>query len=354
MKILIAGNLSYIGPSVIVQLSKKFPNAELIGYDIGYFVDAFKNLNLSSDIQVNKQIYGDIRTISAEAFTGVDVVINLAAISNDAIGNKYEKITVDVNCKAAIRMAKLAKDKGVKSYIFKSSCSMYGMADGDERKEGDPIAPVTTYSRSKVMAEEGLEPLASEDFSITCLRLATVCGWTNFLRIDLVLNDFVAGALAKNEINILSNGYPWRPLIHTTDVGRAVEWSITRNPHISDKFLTVNIGANKQNFQIREMAEAVAKIIPGIKISINPNARPDKRSYRVNFDIFEKLAPDHQPMVGLIPSIIDLKNNLVKIGFNDPNYLKSDFDRLTFLEKLIKSGKLNTDLEVVGHNHSGN
>lgn len=345
MKILIVGNLGYIGPSIVNQLRTTYPNAELVGFDIGYFAHIFFRNEYLPELQLNKQIYGDIRTISAETLKGFDAIINLAAISNDIMSFKFEEITLDINFRSAIRIAKLAKENGVKSLVFASSCSMYGVAEGNERSEGDPLNPVTTYSRSKMMAESGLEALASGDFTITCLRLATACGWTNRFRVDLVLNDFVVGALINKEISILSDGSPWRPMVNTKDIARAVDWSITRSQKDGGKFLSVNIGSNSMNNQILSIANAVKAVIPGVKISINPDARPDKRSYRVNFELFRKLAPNHQPQEDLVSTIIVLKDNLANMGFNDPKYRESHFVRVNVIDKLLESGKLNPDLQ---------
>jgi len=239
----------------------------------------------------------------------------------------------------------MAKDNGVKSFVYASSCSMYGLADDSERKEGDKLNPLTAYARSKVMAEEELEPLASDDFIITCNRFATACGWTNRLRLDLVLNDFVAGALVNKEISILSDGTPWRPMINTLDMARALDWGVQRKKESGGKFLAVNTGSNEWNNQIRDLAEAIATVIPGVKISVNPDAPPDKRSYRANFDLFKSLAPDHQPQQDLISTVKDIKDNLMAIGFNDPDYRNSQLIRLKVIENLKKKGLLNNNLE---------
>jgi len=347
MKILIAGNLGYIGPSVVNQLRKTYPDAELIGFDIGYFTHCLSNASYIPEIKLDMQIYGDIRKLPAKLLQGVDVVIDLAAISNDPMSFKYEEITLDINYRAAVKLAKLAKDSGVKSFVYASSCSMYGLADDSERKEGDKLNPLTAYARSKVMAEEELEPLAGNGFTITCHRFATACGWTNRLRLDLVLNDFVAGALVNKEISILSDGTPWRPMINTKDMARAIEWGASRKPENGGKFLAVNTGSNQWNNRILALAEAIESVIPGVKITVNPDAPPDKRSYRANFDLFRKLAPENQPQEDLISTVKEIKDNLVVMGFNDPNYRESMFIRLKVLDYLQKNGMLNSNLEWI-------
>jgi|WetSurSiteA1Bulk_404760.scaffolds.fasta_scaffold00183_7 nucleoside-diphosphate-sugar epimerase len=345
MKILIAGNLGYIGPSVTNQLRKTYPDADLIGFDIGYFAHCLSNASYCPETKLDMQVFGDIRKFPAAILKGVDVIVDLAAISNDPMSFRFEEMTLDINYRSAVKLAKLAKDNGVKSFVYASSCSMYGLADDSERKEGDKLNPLTAYARSKVMAEEELEPLADNNFTITCHRFATACGWTNRLRLDLVLNDFVAGALVNREISILSDGSPWRPMINTKDMARAIDWGVSRKAANGGKFLAVNTGSNQWNNRILALAEAIETVIPGVKISVNPDAPPDKRSYRANFDLFKKLAPGHQPQEDLISTVKEIKDNLVAMGFNDPNYRESMFIRLKVLDYLMQNGLLNNNLE---------
>jgi nucleoside-diphosphate-sugar epimerase len=165
------------------------------------------------------------------------------------------------------------------------------------------------------------------------------------LRLDLVLNDFVAGALVNREISILSDGSPWRPMINTKDMALAISWGVTRKADTGGKFLAVNTGSNQWNNRILALAEAIESVIPGVKISVNPDAPPDKRSYRANFDLFKKLAPNHQPQEDLISTVREIKDNLVAMGFHDPNYRESLFIRLKVLDHLMSHGLLNTNLE---------
>lgn len=345
MRILIAGNLGYIGPSVTKQLRSTFPQAELIGFDIGYFAHCLTNAELFPEVRLNQQVFGDIRKFPEKLLEGVDAVVDLAAISNDPMGKKYEEITLDVNYRAAVNLAKLAKKQGVKSFVYASSCSMYGAASDYPKKEGDEVNPLTAYARSKVYTEKELEPLADEKFKVTCLRFSTACGFSNRLRLDLVLNDFVAGALVNKEINILSDGSPWRPMINTKDMARAIEWGIIREKTNGGNFLAVNTGMNEWNNQIKPLAEAVAREIPGVKVTVNPEAPPDKRSYMVNFDLFKKLAPNHQPIHDLTTTIREIKDNLIAMKFSDGNFRESGLIRLRVLDKLQHDNYLNSNLE---------
>lgn len=352
MKILIAGNLGYVGPSVTRQLRTTFPDAELIGFDIGYFAHSLTNPSYAPEALLDQQIFGDIRKFPESLLKDVDAVLDLAAISNDPMGNKYEDVTMDVNYKAAVNLARLSKQNGVKKFVYASSCSMYGAASEYPKKEGDELNPLTAYARSKVATEKDLEPMADDNFTVTCLRFATACGFSDRLRLDLVLNDFVAGALVNKEIGILSDGTPWRPMINTKDMARAFEWGVIRTADMGGKFLAVNTGSNEWNNQIKPLAEAVAGEIPGVKVSVNEDAAPDKRSYRVNFDLFKKLAPDHQPIHDLNTTIKEIRDNLVEMNFNDPNFRESKLIRLKVLSYLQEQNLIDENLEWVAKKRS--
>lgn len=347
MKILIVGNLGYIGPCLASQLRETYPQGTLIGFDIGYFAHCLTNAVTFPELKLDQQIFGDIREFPGELLKGVDAVVDLAAISNDPMGNRYEEVTMDINYKAAVRLAQMAKENGVKSFVYASSCSMYGLADDSERKETDQLNPLTAYARSKVACEEELEKLADDDFVVTCNRFATACGWSSRLRLDLVLNDFAAGALTSRKITILSDGTPWRPLINIKDMARAMDWAIARSPSNGGKFLAVNTGSNEWNTNILSLAEATAEVIPNVDISINPDAPPDKRSYKANFDLFKRLAPDHQPRENLISTVEEMKSNLQQMGFDDENYRESQLMRLHVLSRLQEYGLLNEQLRWI-------
>lgn len=345
MKILIAGNLGYVGPSVTNQIRSSFPEAEIIGFDIGYFSHNLANPYYFPEVKLDSQVFGDIRKFPEALLKDVYAVFDLAAISNDPMGNEYEDVTMEVNHRAAVNLARLCKRNGIKKFVYASSCSMYGAASEYPKKEDDELNPLTAYARSKVAAEKDLEPLADNNFTITCLRFATACGFTNRLRLDLVLNDFVAGALVNKEIGILSDGTPWRPMINTKDMARAFEWGLLREKTQGGTYLAINTGSNEWNYQIKPLAEAVAEQIPGVDVSINEDAAPDKRSYRVNFDLYKKLAPDHQPIWDLENTIRELRDNLLQMNFRDSNFRESSFIRLKVLNFLKEESYINENLE---------
>lgn len=344
MNILITGNMGYVGPAVSARLRKSYPNSLLTGVDIGYFAHCLTAPSMFPECRLNTQHFMDVRDITPEVLKGVDAIVHLAAISNDPMGNKFEDVTIRINMEATLNLANKAKKAGVKNFVFASSCSMYGSAEDGERTEASPLNPLTAYAKSKVLSEEGLSKLADEEFKVTSLRFATACGMSERLRLDLVVNDFVAAAVSQKKINILSDGTPWRPLIHIRDMARAIDWAIGRSPRDGGEFLALNAGSNAWNYQVKDLADIVAKLIPGVEISIDANAQPDKRSYRVNFDMFKSLAPDHQPMEDMEGTISELKEGLEAMNFNDKNFRNSHFMRLKVLEHLMSEGLLSKDL----------
>lgn len=345
MKILITGNMGYIGPCLVAHLKNVMPDATLIGLDMGYFANCLTNSDILPECKVDIQHFGDVRKINQNVLEDVDAVVHLSAISNDPMGKTYENVTMDINYQASAKLAAMAKEMGAKAFVFASSCSMYGAADDSARTEASQLNPLTAYARSKVSTERDIEKIAGDGFKVTSLRFSTACGMSPRLRLDLVLNDFVAGAIASKQITILSDGTPWRPLINVKDMTRAIEWAIGRAAADGGNFLAVNVGSNEWNYQVKDLAYAVAEVIPDVDVSINKNAAPDKRSYRVNFDYYKKLAPNHQPQYDLKKTIEELRDGLEAMGFADANFRESNYMRLNMLNQLRAKGFLNENLE---------
>lgn len=345
MKILIVGNMGYVGPVLVQHLRRAYPHAYLIGFDAGLFAHCLIGSAPLPEIYLDHQVFGDVRDIDKNVFEGVDAVVNLAAISNDPMGNRFEEATLAINYKAAVELAATAKRAGVRSYVFASSCSVYGSAEEGAKQESSTLDPLTAYARSKVMAEKELIPMADDRFTVTCLRFATACGMSDRLRLDLVLNDFVAGALTQKKIVVMSDGTPWRPLINVKDMARAIDWATGRATKTSGFGLIVNVGSNEWNCQVKDLAQAVAAVIPGVEVSINTNAQPDRRSYRVSYDLFKELAPAFQPLSDLKTTILELKEGLQRAGFQDPAYRESHFMRLNVIRKFREEGILTDTLE---------
>ncbi|HEY3637837.1 MAG TPA: SDR family oxidoreductase [Rhizomicrobium sp.] len=344
MRILITGNMGYVGPIVAAHLRAKFPGARLVGFDAGYFADCLAGPIEPPETLFDGQIFGDVREFPEDLLTGVDAVIHLAAISNDPMGNRFEAVTEEINYRATVALADAAARAGVQNFVFASSCSVYGAADGAARRETDDVEPLTAYGRSKIAVERYFESMNPGAMNVTCLRFATACGMSPRLRLDLVLNDFVASALASRKITVLSDGTPWRPLIDVRDMALAIEWAATRARDNGGPLLTINAGHDSHNYRVKELAEAVAAHIPGTEIDINANAPPDKRSYRVDFSLFRKLAPDFTPRMTLADSIAGLRNGLTTMRFTNTQFRNSQHMRLKVLEAHLAAERLTPDL----------
>jgi nucleoside-diphosphate-sugar epimerase len=345
MKILITGNLGYVGPIVARHLRRAHPGVRLIGYDSAFFALSTTGALVLPERTLDEQHFGDVREVPDALLEGVDAVVHLAAVSNDPMGNKFERVTEDVNYRASVELGRKASKAGVSHFVFASSCSVYGFAPGAARKETDELNPQTAYARSKVNTEKGLAEIADNKMIVTCLRFATACGMSDRLRLDLVLNDFVACALAQGEIIVLSDGSPWRPLIDVRDMARAIDWGITRSPTgESGRFLAVNVGSDDRNYQVKDLAKAVSEAIPGTSVNINKSAQPDTRSYKVDFSLLGSLAKGYLPQVKLRQSIDMLSKGLRGMGFADKDFRNSAYIRLKVLESHIAAGRLTPDL----------
>lgn len=335
--------MGYLGAVLVRHLRKVMPEAILVGYDTGYFKDSLMPRAEPPERLLQQQIIGDIRDLNESHLTNVDGVIHLAAISNDPMGSRFELVTEEINYRAGTKLARCAVSQGVRSFVFASSCSLYGFAEGGPRKEEDPLNPLTAYAKSKAEMERSLASMDPKNTSMTCLRFATACGASDRLRLDLVLNDFVASAVSEKKITIMSDGTPWRPLIDVEDMARAMEWALTRNPQGHGSCLSVNVGTDSWNFQVRDLADAVARAIPGCSISLNPLATPDRRSYRVDFSKFRKIAPDYQPRATLPDTIQKLCASLHQ-AFPGGGIRRDHLLRLKTLERMLSEGVLDHEL----------
>lgn len=344
MNVLITGNMGYVGPVVVRHLRRTMPDVRIYGYDKGFFGHCLTDAAVLPENDCDVQYFGDVRAFPDEILQQVDAVVMLAAISNDPMGASFEQVTDQINHLACADIARRAVACGVKRVVFASSCSMYGSAEGGARKETDALNPLTAYARSKVATEQALAALDPGNAILTSLRFSTACGMSPRLRLDLVLNDFVACALASGEITILSDGMPWRPLIDVEDMARSIEWALTRQADQGGQYVAVNVGAAEWNYQVRDLAEAVVRRVPGSRLSINADAPPDRRSYQVDFEKYRQIAPQHQPQVTLDQAIDRLKLGLERMHFSDANFRNSQFMRLKVLEAHIDGGRLTPDL----------
>lgn len=350
MRILITGNLGYVGSVLTGELRRRLPDAHLIGLDAGFFADRLTSPGPIPEIALDVQRYRDLRDVDADDLAGMDAVIHLAALSNDPIGARFDHLTDAINRAATERLAALAAQAGVRSFVFASSCAVYGAGDDRPRREDDPVDPLTAYARSKVASEQLLAPLARDGMVVTALRFATACGVSPRLRLDLVVNDLVATALRTGVVEVRSDGTPWRPLIDVSDMARACVWGLTRTAENGGGFLAVNVGRDGSNHRVLDIAEHVADAVPGASVTVDPAAGPDRRSYQVDFARFQALAPDHQPLVDLSTCIGALVTQLTAEP-GSPELGGGRLLRLTDLEARLTEGSLDEQLRWRARHH---
>lgn len=342
MRVLVTGHKGYVGPIFGRHVANRELKWDLIGADAEFFSLCLTGPDPSQYFQ--REIRADVRSLPDDIIKGTDAVVYLAAVSNDPMGAEFEQATMAINADAALGLARRARMLGVKNFAFASSCSVYGASGERPRTETDEVRPQTAYARSKIAAEEGLHALADDRFMITCLRFATACGASPRLRLDLVLNDFVASAVLTGRIEVLSDGSPWRPLIHVEDMARAIEWALVRG---GSPFVSVNVGSREWTWQIGNLAEDVARVIGDVSVSINRSAQPDSRSYKVDFSNFEKAAPEHQPQKQFAAAVRELSDQISEMDFEQMPFRDSMFIRLNVLRALKSRKAISSDLEWV-------
>ncbi len=325
MKVFVTGHQGYIGTH-LVELLKRGGH-EVTGCDIGLFRGAEWEALPVADRELTK----DVRRVAQEDLEGHDCVMHLAAISNDPMGDLDPEVTYGINRDASIRLAKLARDAGVERFLFSGSCSVYGKGEKPDLSEGDPLNPLTAYATSKIDTEREVSKLADASFSPAFLRNATAYGHSPMLRIDLVVNNLLASALAYGEIRIMSDGSPWRPLIHCRDIARAfVAFMEAPREVIHDR--AVNIGGNAENYQVRDVADLVQELIPEASITYTGEVGTDPRDYRVNFDLLSDLLPDFRLEYTLARGMQELHQAMTEHRFGRKDFEGDQFIRLRWLQ----------------------
>jgi nucleoside-diphosphate-sugar epimerase len=300
----------------------------------GVDLDLFEGCEWDAFEKPHQELKKDIRHLTAKELEGYDCVMHLAAISNDPMGDLNANITYSINKEGSFHLAQLAKQAGVPRFLFSSSCSIYGKGDKLDVTESDPVAPLTAYAESKIFAEQEIQKLADQNFCPVFLRNATAYGLSPMLRIDLVVNNLLACALSRGDIRVMSDGSPWRPLIHCKDIARAfVAFMEAPAEKIHNRI--VNIGANAENYRVRDVLDKVQALVPQANVVYTGEVGADPRNYRVNFDNLKALLPDFSLSYNLDKGMEELHRHYVDKGFSLNDFEGDLFVRLRTLKKRL-------------------
>ncbi len=285
----------------------------------------------------------DVRDVNPEHLRGFDAVVHLAGLSNDPLGDLDPELTREINFRATVALARAAREAGVDRFLFASSCSMYGASEDEQVGEEAPLMPLTAYAESKARSEEALSELADDDFSPVFMRFATVHGVSPRLRIDLVLNNLVGWAFTTGAVRILSDGTPWRPVIHVADVADAIR-ALFEAPREAVHGEPFNVGADPENYQVRDLAELAHEVVPGSTVEYGGSSDPDPRSYRVDFGKLRRALPGLELRRTAGESARELYDAYRTAGLTFDEFEGSRFTRLKRLQALLADGELGEDL----------
>lgn len=324
MNVLVTGHRGYIGAHLVDVLKRA--GHTVTGCDLGLFAGCEWGPATAPD----REWLRDVRWLGERDLAGFDAVCHLAAISNDPMGDVDVRVTLEVNRDASIRLAGIAKRAGVPRFLFAGSCSVYGKGETLDLDESAELHPLSAYAQSKIEAERAIRPLADAGFCPVFLRNSTAYGDSPMLRIDLVVNNLLGCALAKGEIRIMSDGSPWRPLVHCRDIARAFA-ALLDAPADAVRGVAVNIGGNTENYQVRDVAAHVQRLVPAAAISFTGEVGADPRDYRVNFDLLGRLLPGFRLAYSLESGMDELHRAMLAHGFDAADFDGSRYVRLRTL-----------------------
>jgi len=337
MRVLVTGHQGYIGAVLAPMLIAD--GHDVVGLDARYF----EGCEFGEPTAPIAAIDRDLRDVSAADLDGFDAVLHLGALSNDPLGDLNPDITYAINHRAVVTLAEAAKAVGVERFVFSSSCSLYGAGGEGLLDEEAPMAPVTAYGESKVLAERDLSALADDDFTPVYLRNATAYGVSPQLRLDIVVNNLTAWAVTTGQVRILSDGSPWRPLVHVGDICDAFRACLTAPRHlIHDQ--AVNIGRNGENYQIRDVAGIVGEVVPGSVVTFAEGGEPDTRDYRVDFSKALEILPDFHPTWDVRAGAEELFAAYTANGFSTADFEGEKYFRIRRIRSHLAAGRLSSDL----------
>jgi nucleoside-diphosphate-sugar epimerase len=336
MNILVTGTEGYLGsllPPLLIERGH-----EVIGVDTGFYKEGW----LYNGTQVTaKTLNKDIRKITAEDLQGVEAIVHMAELSNDPTGQLSPTITYDINHQGSVRLAKLAKEAGVRRFVYMSSCSVYGVATEGDVTEESPVNPQTAYAECKTLVERDVKPLASPDFSPTFMRNATAFGASPRMRFDIVLNNLAGLAWTSQEIKMTSDGTPWRPLVHALDIGKAIVCALEAPRDIVHNQV-FNVGDTANNYRVKEIAETIAKVFKGCALTFGENGS-DNRSYRVSFEKINTELPGFKCDWNAQRGAEQLFDVFSQIDMGEDTFTSRGFTRLKQLEHLIRTKQIDKD-----------
>lgn len=335
-KILVTGTEGYLGSVLAPELLRD--GHDLLAVDTGFYKAGWLYNGVDA---TPKTLVKDIRHIAPEDLEGIDAVVHMAELSNDPLGQFAPQLTHAINRGGSVRLATLAKEAGVTRFVYMSSCSVYGVAEGVV-DETSPVSPQTAYAECKALVEQDVAALADDDFSPTFLRNATAFGASPRMRFDVVLNNLAGIAWTTNKIVMTSDGTPWRPLVHALDIARAIRMSVA-SPREAVHNQTFNVGSNAQNYQVREVAEIIADVFPGCEVSFGPSGG-DNRSYKVNFDKIREVLPGYECEWDARRGAEQLHAVLSSVDLTAEEFAGRGFTRLKQLEYLIRTGQVDEEL----------
>jgi nucleoside-diphosphate-sugar epimerase len=339
MRVLVTGNLGYIGMAMV-------PMMQAHGFDVvGLDCDLYRRCTFGEMPADVPTIFKDVRDVEVDDLRGFDAVCHLAGLSNDPLGNLNPELTYEINYRASVRLAEVAKAAGIERFVFSSSCSNYGAAGDKILTEESPFNPVTPYGQSKVLTEREVSKMADESFSPTFLRNATAYGLSSRIRFDLVLNNLVAWAFTTGKIMLKSDGTPWRPIVHIEDIARAFI-AVLDAPRYLVHDEAFNVGITQENHRIRDLAEIVGQVMPRCEISFAEGAGPDKRCYRVNCDkIVQTL--DYAPAWTAAKGARQLYEAYRRYGLSLDEFEGPTYQRVAHIRMLMDEGILDENLRYV-------
>jgi nucleoside-diphosphate-sugar epimerase len=342
MRVLVTGHKGYIGMIIVPKLQAE--GFDVRGLDNDLFEGCtFGDQSIYEGIPDIPYLRKDIRDVELSDLRGADAIVHLCALSNDPLGNFNPDITYEINHKASIRLAKLAKKAGIQRYLFSSSCSIYGASGADLATENSKPNPVTPYGISKMRVEKDLLKLADAKFSPTLLRSATAYGLSPMLRFDLVLNNLVAWAYTTGVVLLKSDGTAWRPIVHIEDISRAFIAVLKASRDLVHNQI-FNVGITEENYQTRELAEIAKKTVPNSNIKFAEGAEPDKRSYRVDFSKIAQTLREFKPQWNALRGAKQLFDAFKKVGVTLEEFEGPKYRRITHLENSVGKGLLDKTL----------